>query len=85
MIVNLFCIKIVLTLPKDDSVKEAASLALSQLANNEECAQLVFKLNGVAYAAQLLGSPRVSLQVQTLKYDFNIFYSIIHFLPFFKL
>eukprot|EP00026_Physarum_polycephalum_P000300 Phypoly_transcript_00300.p1 GENE.Phypoly_transcript_00300~~Phypoly_transcript_00300.p1 ORF type:complete len:1780 (+),score=292.27 Phypoly_transcript_00300:209-5341(+) len=52
---------------QDDTVKEAASLALSQLANNEECAQLVFKLDGVSHAAQLLGSPRVSLQVQALK------------------
>jgi hypothetical protein len=50
-------------------VKEAASLALSQLANNEACSQLVFKLGGVGHAAQLLSSPRISLQAQALKYE----------------
>lgn len=53
---------------QDDSVKEAASLALSLLAKNEQCAQSVYKLGGVSHAAQLLSSPRVSLQVQALKY-----------------
>eukprot|EP01113_Clastostelium_recurvatum_P018252 TRINITY_DN2152_c0_g1_i5.p1 TRINITY_DN2152_c0_g1~~TRINITY_DN2152_c0_g1_i5.p1 ORF type:complete len:1807 (-),score=472.19 TRINITY_DN2152_c0_g1_i5:1494-6914(-) len=51
---------------QDDTAKEAAALALSKLALNEQCAQLVFSLGGVGYASAMLSSPREPLQREAL-------------------